>query len=382
MIKRSTKLFKEFFDSEKSGGLILIACTIISLLLANASFGESYLHFWESEIGGMSLELWINDALMAVFFLLIGIELKREFQSGELNSWQKATLPAFSALGGMLVPAGIYVFINWGQDSVNGFGIPMATDIAFALGALSLLGDRVPLSLKVFLTALAVIDDLGAILVIAIFYSKGIVVLNLLAAIGIFLSLLALNKLKINSLWTYLPAGILMWYFMHHSGVHATITGVLLAFAIPSSSDKKGFNPSDYLQSKLHHPVPYVILPLFALANTAIVLKGSWDELLMQATSLGILAGLVLGKAFGIFFFSWLSIKTKLSTKPTGVSWGQLFGVGILGGIGFTMSIFVTLLAFEDPAHINAAKFSILIASTAAGIIGILWLKSTFRKKA
>jgi len=382
MIKRSTKLFKEFFESEKSGGLILIACTILSLLLANASFGESYLHLWEREIGGMSLEMWINDGLMAVFFLLIGIELKREFQSGELNSWQKATLPAFSALGGMFVPAAIYLIINWGQDSVHGFGIPMATDIAFALGALSLLGDRVPLSLKIFLTALAVIDDLGAILVIAIFYSKGIVVLNLLAAIGIFLSLLALNKLKINSLWIYIPAGILMWYFMHHSGVHATITGVLVAFAIPSDSDKKGFNPSDYLQSKLHHPVPYVILPLFALANTAIVLKGSWDELLMQSTSLGILGGLVLGKSFGIFLFSWLSIKMKLSSKPTGISWGQLFGVGILGGIGFTMSIFVTLLAFEDPAHINAAKFSILIASTAAGIIGILWLKTAFRKKA
>lgn len=379
MIKRSTKIFKEFFESEKSGGLILIACTILSLLLANASFGESYLHFWETEIAGMSLEMWINDGLMAVFFLLIGIELKREFQSGELNSWKKATLPAFSALGGMVVPAAVYLIFNWGQDSVDGFGIPMATDIAFALGALSLLGNRVPLSLKVFLTALAVIDDLGAILVIAFFYSKGIVVLNLLAAIGIFLALLAFNKLKVNSLWLYIPAGILMWYLMHHSGVHATITGVLLAFAIPSTSNKKGFNPSDYLQSKLHHPVPYVILPLFALANTAIVLNGSWDELLLQPTSLGILAGLILGKAFGIFFFTWLSIRTKLSSKPSGVTWGQLFGVGILGGIGFTMSIFVTLLAFDDPEHINAAKFSILIASTAAGIIGIAWLRKSFR---
>lgn len=379
MIKRSTKIFKEFFESEKSGGLILIACTILSLLLANASFGESYLHFWETEIAGMSLEMWINDGLMAVFFLLIGIELKREFQSGELNSWKKATLPAFSALGGMVVPAAVYLIFNWGQDSVDGFGIPMATDIAFALGALSLLGNRVPLSLKVFLTALAVIDDLGAILVIAFFYSKGIVVLNLLAAIGIFLALLAFNKLKVNSLWLYIPAGILMWYLMHHSGVHATITGVLLAFAIPSTSNKKGFNPSDYLQSKLHHPVPYVILPLFALANTAIVLNGSWDELLLQPTSLGILAGLILGKAFGIFFFTWLSIRTKLSSKPSGVTWRQLFGVGILGGIGFTMSIFVTLLAFDDPEHINAAKFSILIASTAAGIIGIAWLRKSFR---
>ncbi len=379
MIKRSTKIFKEFFESEKSGGLILIACTILSLLLANASFGESYLHFWETEIAGMSLEMWINDGLMAVFFLLIGIELKREFQSGELNSWKKATLPAFSALGGMVVPAAVYLIFNWGQDSVDGFGIPMATDIAFALGALSLLGNRVPLSLKVFLTALAVIDDLGAILVIAFFYSKGIVVLNLLTAIGIFLALLAFNKLKVNSLWLYIPAGILMWYLMHHSGVHATITGVLLAFAIPSTSNKKGFNPSDYLQSKLHHPVPYVILPLFALANTAIVLNGSWDELLLQPTSLGILAGLILGKAFGIFFFTWLSIRTKLSSKPSGVTWRQLFGVGILGGIGFTMSIFVTLLAFDDPEHINAAKFSILIASTAAGIIGIAWLRKSFR---
>ncbi|MCC6702560.1 MAG: Na+/H+ antiporter NhaA, partial [Fluviicola sp.] len=267
MIARTTKVFKQFFESEKSGGITLIFCTFISLLIANSSLQVDYLHLFEYELGGMSIEHWVNDGLMAIFFLLIGLELKREFQVGELSSIKKASLPIFSAIGGMLVPALIYAYFNFGQTTDTGFGIPMATDIAFALGALSLLGDKIPTSLKVFLTALAVIDDLGAILVIAIFYTKTILIDNLVISLVLFVFLLLMNRFKVRSLWVYLPIGVVMWYFMHHSGIHATITGVLLAFTIPTSYDKKGFSPSEFLQSTLHYPVPYFILPLFALVN-------------------------------------------------------------------------------------------------------------------
>lgn len=384
MVKRKSdsSIFKQFFESEKSGGLTLIAFTVISLVLANSSIQHVYTEFWETQFAGMKIEHWINDGLMAVFFLLVGLELKREFLVGELSSLKKATLPIFSALGGMLVPAGIFVFINWGKPSVSGFGIPMATDIAFALGALSLLGNKVPVSVKVFLTALAVIDDLGAIAVIGIFYTKTIFWLNFAIALGIFGGLLVLNKLKVTSLWIYIPAGIGMWYFMLHSGIHATITGVLLAFAIPSFSKSNNVNsPSDILQSALHYPVPFVILPLFALANTAIAIDPEWEKALFGNAGLGILLGLVAGKPVGIFLFTWLSIQFKLAEKPAGTSWSQLIGVGILGGIGFTMSIFVTILAFADKQLINDSKFAILVSSLLAGIIGYIWLKISFRNQ-
>ncbi len=379
--KRNSQVFKKFFESEKSSGLTLIAFTILSLLLANSSIKEQYTEFWEYSLAGLSLEHWINDGLMAVFFLLVGLELKREFLVGELSSLKKATLPIFSALGGMIVPAGIFILINFGKPTVTGFGIPMATDIAFALGALSLLGNKVPVSIKVFLTALAVIDDLGAIVVIAVFYTKTIFWLYLLIALGIFAFLLMLNRLKITSLWIYLPLGVVMWYFMHHSGIHATITGVLLAFAIPSfSSSSEKHSPSDHLQEALHYPVPFFILPLFALVNTAIEIGPGWDKALFESASLGIILGLVVGKPIGIFLFTWLSVKLKLADKPPGTSWGKLFGVGILGGIGFTMSIFVTILAFTDKTLINDSKFAILISSLLAGILGYFWLKFSFRK--
>lgn len=389
MIARTTKVFKQFFESEKSGGITLIFCTFISLLIANSSFQEDYLHLFEYKMGGMSVEHWVNDGLMAVFFLLIGLELKREFQVGELSSLKKASLPIFSAVGGMLIPASIYAYFNFGQTTDTGFGIPMATDIAFALGALSLLGDKIPTSLKVFLTALAVIDDLGAILVIAIFYTKTILIDNLIISLVLFVFLLLMNRFKVRSLWVYLPIGVVMWYFMHHSGIHATITGVLLAFTIPTSYNKKGFSPSEFLQSKLHYPVPYFILPLFALINTAVIIGPDWESAFMQNASLGILFGLVVGKPLGIFLFSFIAIKLKLGEKPDQTTWGQLFGVGILGGIGFTMSIFVTLLAFNDTDLINNSKFAIIISSVLAGVLGIFVLKITgkpikikrFRKK-
>lgn len=380
--KSNNQIFRKFFESEKSSGLTLIAFTILSLLLANSSIKVQYTEFWENTFAGLSIEHWINDGLMAVFFLLVGLELKREFLVGELSSLKKATLPIFSALGGMLIPAGIFILMNFGKPEMTGFGIPMATDIAFALGALSLLGNKVPTSVKVFLTALAVIDDLGAIVVIAVFYTKTILWINLLIAFGIFAGLIVLNKLKITSLWVYIPLGIVMWYFMHHSGIHATITGVLLALAIPSSGKTAdAISPSDHLQEALHYPVPFIILPLFALVNTAIEIGPGWDKALFESTSLGIILGLVLGKPIGIFLFTWISIQLKVADKPAGTSWSQLFGVGILGGIGFTMSIFVTILAFTDHTVINDSKFAILISSLLAGLVGYVWLKLSFKRK-
>ena len=381
MLKHSKKIFVDFFESEKSGGLTLIFFTVISLTLANSDFQKTYLGFWENKFGGLTLEHWVNDALMAIFFLLIGLELKREFQIGELSSLKKAALPIFSALGGMLVPALIYLFYNFQQTTANGFGIPMATDIAFALGVLSLLGKRVPLALKVFLTALAVIDDLGAILVIALFYTKTIIWSNLAASLGLFVLLLVFNKLKVKSLLVYIPVGIIMWYFMHHSGIHATITGVLLAFALPTKPTKKLASPAEISQRFLHFPVPFVILPLFALVNTAISINDDWLTSLTSPASQGIAVGLVIGKTLGIFLFSWLAIKIGFAEKPTGVNWKQLFGVGILGGIGFTMSIFVTLLAFDSQTLINNGKLAILFSSLVAGLIGYTWLSFSLKDK-
>ncbi len=381
MLAHSKKVFKDFFESEKSGGLTLIFFTIISLVLTNSTYQNEYIAIWEKSFAGMSLEHWINDALMAIFFLLIGLELKREFQIGELSSIKKAALPLVSAAGGMLVPALIYLLFNYNQPTSNGFGIPMATDIAFALGILSLLGNRVPLSLKIFLTALAVIDDLGAIMVIALFYTKTIIWLNLLASFGLFGLLLLFNKLKIKSLLVYITVGIVMWYFMHHSGIHATITGVLLAFAIPTKPSKKLASPAEITQRFLHYPVPFLILPLFALANTAIIIDDNWLESLSFPASQGIAFGLIIGKPLGILLFTWLAVQLTIAEKPTGVTWNQLLGVGALGGIGFTMSIFVTLLAFDSATVINHGKFAILISSLIAGLIGFIWLFISLKTK-
>lgn len=378
--KIGSKIFRNFFESEKSSGMILILFTLLSLIITNSSLKESYLHFWHVEVGGLKLEHWINDGLMAIFFLLIGLELKRELTVGELSNVKKALLPVASALGGMLVPAGLYLIFNFGTNTQSGSGIPMATDIAFALGILALLGKKVPLSIKVFLTALAVIDDLGAIIVIAVFYSKGIAGTYLLSAMGVFVGLLILNKLKVTNLIIYLIGGVFMWYFMLNSGVHATITGVLLAFAIPSSDVIKR-SPSAILQQALHFPVPFIILPIFALANTAIIISGNWGDSFGHNYSIGIILGLVLGKPVGITIFTYLAVKLKICSLPKGVKWSEIFGVGILGGIGFTMSIFVTLLAFDDIIIQNNAKLTILISSFLAGTIGYVWLNIALKKR-
>ncbi|MFN7674950.1 Na+/H+ antiporter NhaA [Flavobacterium sp.] len=375
---KKTKLFHDFFESEKAGGFILIICTIASLLVANSVWSESYMHLWHSQIGNQSIEYWINDGLMTIFFLLIGLELEREVYVGELSNFKNALLPISAALGGMIVPAGLYLILNYGTVTQSGAGIPMATDIAFALGILSLLGNRVPVTLKVFLTALAVIDDLGAILIIAIFYTKNLIWTNLLIALGIFAFLLVLNRLKIRNLIPYLVGGIVMWYFMLNSGVHATITGVLLAFAIPfGNGDEK--SSSFLLQHFLHIPVAFIILPLFALANTAIILKSDWQFMLSHHYTIGIALGLLVGKPIGIWLFSYLSVKFKISELPTDLNWKSILGVSFLGGIGFTMSIFITLLAFSDGEHIDNSKIMILISSLIAGVIGLIFLKSTIK---
>ena len=373
-----TKLFKEFFDSEKAGGLILFGCTILSLIIANSNLGASYHDFFQTKFAGMTAEHWINDGLMAIFFLLIGLELEREIYIGELSKLKDAFLPIFGAIGGLMIPAGIYFVFNYGTPHQSGMGIPMATDIAFALGILSLLGNKVPTSLKVFLTALAVIDDLCAIIVIAVFYTKTLLLTNLFIALGIFTLLLVFNRMKVRNLIPYLIGGVVMWYFMLQSGVHATITGVLLAFAIPfGNGDKK--STSYILQHFLHKPVAFVILPIFALANTALVFSGDISQTLTENYSLGIALGLIIGKPIGIFLLTYLAVSLGLCKLPTELNWKNIFGVGLLGGIGFTMSIFITLLAFDNETIINNAKLVILISSLTAGLLGFTTLKLTLK---
>lgn len=375
-----TKLFKDFFESEKAGGFTLIICTIVSLFLANSFLSENYLSFWHTQFAGHSFEHWINDGLMTIFFLLIGLELERELYDGELSSVKNALLPLSAAIGGMLIPAGLYLFLNYGEDTQSGFGIPMATDIAFALGILSLLGNRVPLSLKIFLTALAVIDDLGAILIIAIFYTKSLIWTNLIISLSIFALLCVFNRMKVRNLIPYLIGGVFMWYFMLNSGVHATITGVLLAFAIPfGNGDEK--STSHILQHALHYPVAFIILPLFALANTAIIINTDWHQALTHHYTLGIALGLIVGKPIGIFLFTYLSTKLKICSLPEDLNWKSIFGVSFMGGIGFTMSIFITLLAFSDVEHIDNSKIMILVSSLVAGLIGFLYLKFVLKKQ-
>lgn len=373
-----TRLFNEFFNSEKAGGLILVFVTLLSLVLANSSWQVAYINLWHFDLGGHSIVHWINDGLMAIFFLLIGLELEREIYHGELSNIKNAALPIFGALGGMVVPAGLFLLLNFGTNTQAGAGIPMATDIAFAIGILSLLGNRIPVSLKIFLTALAVIDDLGAIIIIAIFYTTSLAFINLFIALGIFSGLLILNRLKVHNLIPYIIGGIAMWYFMLHSGVHATITGVLLAFAIPFG-DGGERSPSYILQHFLHKPVAFFILPLFAIANTCIALGDSWQMGLGQANSMGIIVGLVIGKPLGIFLFSFIGVGLGLCVLPTDLKWKNIIGAGFLGGIGFTMSIFITLLAFDNSDIINNSKIAILIASLIAGSIGFIWLKLSLK---
>jgi Na+:H+ antiporter, NhaA family len=372
-----SRTYQRFFDSEKSGGLLLLACTIVSLSAANSAAGSAYLGWWQLRLGGLSIEHWINDALMAIFFLLMGLELERELYVGELSDLRAALLPVVAAAGGVAVPAAIHFGLNHGTPAQAGIGIPMATDIAFALGVLAMLGKRVAAALKVFLTALAIIDDLAAIAVIALFYTSELSLAYLGAATAVFALLVALNRMRVMSLSPYLLGGALMWFLMLKSGVHATLAGVLLAFAIPfTHKQEDGRSPSHRLENFLHRPVAFLVLPAFALANTGILLGADALQRLADPNSLGILAGLLIGKPLGIALFSFAAVAAGLCRLPPELDWRHVLGAGMLGGIGFTMSIFITNLAFAgDAGTINASKMAILLASLTAGALGFGWLR-------
>ena len=379
-------IFKEFVRSGQIGGIILMFCVIISLIIANSPLGAPFHDLLNRKIGYQSpsldlrysVELWINDGLMAIFFLLVGLEIKREILEGELSSPKRAALPIFAAVGGMLVPAGIYAFFNSGTPTASGWGIPMATDIAFALAIISLLGKKVPGSLKIFLAALAIVDDLGAIIVIALFYTAEVHTIYLLYAAGIIGVLAVLNYLNVKNLIFYLIPGLFLWYFIHHSGIHATIAGVLLAFTVPTNPVKEA-SPLERLEHGLSVPVNYFIMPIFALANTNIRFEKEMIEGLYSPLGFGIIFGLFLGKPIGVALFSWISVKLKMSELPSQANWNHVIGLGLLAGIGFTMSIFISLLSFPDVESQTEAKFSILVASLLAGITGYIFLNFLHR---
>ncbi len=364
----ATKLFREFFDSERASGIIIILCTILSLSLANSEIGDVYQSLWKTPLLGKSLDYWINEALMAIFFLMIGLEIERELYIGELSSWKNASLPVAAAIGGILMPAGIHLVLNTGTASQAGFGIPMATDIAFSLAVLSLFGNRVSFGLKIFLTALAIIDDLGAIITIAVFYSKGFSLTHFTWALLITLALVIANRLRVMSLALYLCLGAALWYCVLRSGIHATIAGVILAFTIPFGKGQAS-TPSTVLLHGLHKPVAFVIMPLFALANTSIALPDGWTALLSSTNSMGIIIGLVLGKPLGILAMSYAATATGIARLPKDIRWFQLAGIGLLAGIGFTMSIFISLLAYpNNPSLIVGSKISVLSASLVCAV--------------
>ena len=361
----------------------MLLCVALSLVIANTGFAGEFTSLLSSEIGFStdSIHLnypvitWINDGLMAIFFLLVGLEIKREIVEGELSSFRKASLPVLAAIGGVIVPAVIFSLFNNGTPTANGWGIPMATDIAFALGILSLLGNNVPSGLKIFLAALAIVDDLMAILVIAIFYSTELHLNYLAYAGGLFALQIIFNRIGVKNIFFYIIPGIVMWYFIHHSGIHATIAGVLTALTLPTTEDADE-SPLEKLEHALTKPVNFLIMPIFAIANTNITFDSGMTEGLLSNLGLGIVLGLFLGKPIGIFAMSWLSVKLNIAQLPEATKWTHILGLGILGGIGFTMSIFIALLSFNAPSLQAEAKFAILIASVLAGISGFLLLKT------
>ena len=384
MIQNLSKPFKWFFKLESSSGLVLLFSAIVALIISNSELSTLYFNTLEKYlfigINNFGLKLtvihWINDVLMAIFFFFVTLEIKREFLQGELSNTKQAVLPIIAAVGGMLVPALLYVFINYGNsETLNGWAIPSATDIAFSLGVLSLLGSRVPLSLKVFLTALAIIDDLGAIIIIALFYSGDLSIKYLSLMLLAFIILLILNKFNVKKILPYLIVGLFLWEFTHQSGIHATIAGVLLACTIPHRKKDKDFS----LLIKLEHAIsPYVafgIMPLFAFANAGVSLDGLTFDSLLNNVPLGIVLGLFVGKQLGVFVFSYISIKLKIAQMPNNSNWLNFYGVGILTGIGFTMSLFVGNLAFvENIQYMDGVKIGVLSGSLLSTVFGYLLL--------
>jgi len=390
MLKYLSSPFKWFFKLEAASGLILLISAIIALIISNSSISLLYFETLDKYIFiglnnfGLKLSVlhWINDVLMAIFFFFVTLEIKREFIQGELSNIKQAILPIIAAVGGMLVPALIYIYINFGNiETLNGWAIPSATDIAFSLGVLSLLGSRVPISLKVFLMALAIIDDLGAIVIIAFFYSGDLSVFNLCMMLLSFVGLLTLNKFGVKIFLPYLIIGFLLWHFTHESGIHSTISGVLLACTIPHRKKEKDFS----LLIKIEHAIsPYVafgIMPLFAFANAGVSLEGISFSSLLLPVPLGIVLGLFIGKQIGVFLFSYISIKLGFAQMPNNSTWIQLYGVGILTGIGFTMSLFVGNLAFiENTQYLDGVKLGVLSGSLLSTLVGYLLILSTSRK--
>ncbi|KPY98393.1 Na+/H+ antiporter NhaA [Pseudomonas syringae] len=367
-----------FFAAESAGGLVLMAAALAALIVANSPLADSYFAALHAVFAGLSVSHWINDGLMAIFFMLVGLEIKREVLAGQLASWNQRALPGFAALGGMVVPALIYVAFNWGRpDTIGGWAIPAATDIAFALGVLSLLGKRVPLSLKIFLSALAILDDLGAVLIIALFYTSDLSIPMLLAALGSIAVLVALNRLGVKKLLPYLIVGALLWFFMLQSGIHATLAGVALALCIPlGKPDEEARSPLLHLEEKLHPWVAFAVVPIFGFANAGVSLSGITADKLVDPVPLGVALGLLFGKQIGIFAMAALAIRAGLARLPDGSNWGQLYGVAALCGIGFTMSLFIGALAFPGtPELVDEVKVGVLIGSVLSAVLGVVVLR-------
>jgi len=406
-IGKITAPINRFIHLEYTSGLVLFLSVLIAIIWANSPFHASYHHFWETNLSpvlgqftlDMPLHRWVNDGLMAVFFFIIGLELKREFMGGELSTLKKAGLPVMAALGGMIFPAGIYLLINKGSSSAHGWGIPMATDIAFALALLSMAGKHIPPSLKIFLSALAVADDLGAVLVIAFFYTAELNFVPLLFAAALLLVLTAGNKMGITHKAFYLLTGLLVWAGFLLSGVHATIAGVLVAFTIPNYAARCKETPSrqqkplppleiplqqetplQQIENGLHPWVAFLIMPLFALANAGIVIGASFFTDLLNPISTGVIGGLVFGKFTGVLLFTWIMVKLGFAQLPERASWLHIAGVALLAGVGFTMSLFVSNLAFKNPQFIEQAKYGILTASVVSGVAGLFLLKYLKKK--
>ncbi len=373
--------------NEASGGLVLMGTALLALVVANSPLAPAYFGALSSYIGPLSLLHWINDGLMAVFFLLVGLEIKREVLDGQLSTWSRRALPGIAALGGMLVPALIYLAFNASNPAaVRGWAIPAATDIAFALGVLSLLGSRVPTSLKVFLTALAIIDDLGAVAIIAVFYTGAISMLDLGLAVAVLAGLVAMNRAGVLKLWPYLLLGLVLWLLVLRSGVHATVAGVLLAFTIPlrpapAAPDRVADSPLHRLEHGMHGMVAFLVIPIFGFANAGVSFEGVTWATLGNNLTLGVAMGLLFGKLIGVFGFAALTIRIGWAELPMGASWAQLLGVSLLCGIGFTMSLFIGLLAFAESQLLqDQVKIGILMGSLAAGLSGWLLLRLAPRR--
>lgn len=376
--RRQARALVSMFQSASAGGIVLIIASAAAIAVANSSLVEIYRWLLHYSIAGLSLELWVNDALMAIFFLLVGLEIKRELLIGQLATWGQRALPGLAALGGMAVPALIYLGFNLSNgETIAGWAIPSATDIAFALGVLALLGSRVPISLKIFLSALAVLDDMGAVIIIALFYTGGISATMLAAAAGIVVLLMMMNRMGVKRLTPYLLAGALLWFFMLQSGVHATIAGILLALFIPlKGKDEQQDAPLDKLEHALSPWVTFLILPLFGFANAGVSLGGLTMDDLLSPVPVGVALGLFIGKQIGVFGMALLAIKTGLAPRPHGSSWSQIYGVSVLCGIGFTMSLFIGNLAFaRSPLLVDEVKIGVLAGSIVAALVGMLILR-------